>query len=62
MPSDDGVIEQSCPACDDEGFRDYMVDKFAPDSGVSVTTAVCENRDCRVREFYVPREDYDDAE
>lgn len=42
-----------CPACGDDGYRDYMVDEFT-ESGVSVRLAVCENRNCRVREFYVP--------
>lgn len=48
----------SCPGCGDDGFRDYMIDEFTDgDGGVSVTTAICENHDCRVRDFYVPREE-----
>ena len=44
--------EQSCPACGDGGYRDYMMDSFTTQA-VPVRVAVCENRDCRVREFYI---------
>jgi len=45
--------EQSCPTCGDGGYRDYMMDSFTTQA-VPVRVAVCENRDCRVREFYIP--------
>lgn len=51
------MAETDCPSCGDDGFRDYMIDEFTDDDGVSVTIAICENRDCRVRDFYVPREE-----
>jgi len=48
--------EQSCPACGDLGYRDYMVDSFTTQA-IPVRVVVCENRDCRVREFYIPVSD-----
>jgi hypothetical protein len=42
---------------------DYMIDEFS-ETPVDARTAICENRDCRVRDFYVPTppESEDDEE
>lgn len=49
-------MNQECPNCGDGGFRDYMADEFT-DGEINVRIAICENRDCRVREFYIPIEE-----
>lgn len=50
--ADDETID-TCPGCGDRGYRDEMINEMHPDREPSVKTAVCENRDCRVGEFYI---------
>jgi hypothetical protein len=60
LPRDD---DRSCPGCGDDGMYDHMIDEFS-ETPVDARTAICENRDCRVRDFYVPTppESEDDEE